>query len=119
MKEKLRYEFENETKEIINIANNNNYFHDDDIKEYKAEMRRTNIKDVNKELDLGFLPKELLYNDLSYEKSKNEILHAIDILEGAAHGNESKSIIFNPNLNRKTEKGFFSNLFSAFKCGSD
>lgn len=119
LKEKLRYEFENETKEIINIANNNNYFHDDDIKEYKAEMRRTNIKDVNKELDLGFLPKELLYNDLSYEKSKNEILHAIDILEGAAHGNESKSIIFNPNLNRKTEKGFFSNLFSAFKCGSD
>jgi hypothetical protein len=122
LKEKLRYEFENETKEIISMANNNEHidrYDYDDFREYKGEIRRTNIKDMNKELDMGFLPKELLYNDVSYEKSKNEILYAIDILEGAAQGNEKKAINYNPNLNRKNEKGFFSNLFSAFKCGSD
>jgi len=71
-------------------------------------------------LDLDFLPKELLYNDKTYEKSKSDLLHAIDILEGATQNNERKSIIVNPNLHKdkKTEGGFFSNLFSAFKCGN-
>jgi len=40
-------------------------------------------KNTDRELDLGFLPKEFLYNDKSYKNSKTNLLAAIEILEKA------------------------------------
>jgi len=37
-------------------------------------------KDLDKELDLGFLPKDLLYNDKTYDDSSKNLLAAIEIL---------------------------------------
>jgi len=41
------------------------------------------IKDLNKEIDLDFLPKDVLYNEKTFDESNKNILAAIEILEKA------------------------------------
>jgi len=70
------------------------------------------IKDLNKEIDLDFLPKDVLYNEKTFAFIKN-ILAAIEILEKA---NENKREI---DQDVRGGRGFwdkFSNFWNPFKC---
>jgi hypothetical protein len=65
-------------------------------------------------LDLEFLPKDLLYNDSTYEQSQKSLLAAIEILENAQ---QSKSEIQNEGKEAKTLWDRFSTFMNPFKCG--
>jgi len=72
------------------------------------------IKDLNKEIDLDFLPKDVLYNEKTFDESNKNILAAIEILEKA---NENKREI---DQDVRGGRGFwdkFSNFWNPFKCG--
>lgn len=82
-------------------------------------------------LDLGFLPKECLYNDLTYDQSNNDLMQAINILEVAQDSKERRSMLTKQRLKankekemlkekeKEKDKGFFGNFFSVFKCGQN
>jgi hypothetical protein len=73
-------------------------------------------KDLNKELDLDFLPKECLYNqEKDYYDSKYDLIEAIDILEKA----EEKEIINQKDDQEREESGWnrFIRFINPFKCG--
>jgi len=70
-------------------------------------------KNTDRELDLGFLPKEFLYNDKSYKNSKTNLLAAIEILEKAQ---DNKNHL--EKKEEKQDKGFWS-LLNPFKCGQN
>ena len=59
---------------------------------------------------MSFLPKDLLYNDKTYEDSSKNLLAAIDILEKAQ---QNKKVLDDG----KKELSFWEKLFSSFKCG--
>jgi len=71
-------------------------------------------KNVDKELDLSFLPKELVYNEKSYGESKNNILAAIEILEKAQDNRNQVQKEVKPQDN----KSFWS-FMNPFKCGQN
>jgi len=71
-------------------------------------------KNTDRELDLGFLPKEFLYNDKSYKNSKTNLLAAIEILEKAQ---DNKNHL-EKKKEEKQDKGFWS-LLNPFKCGQN
>jgi hypothetical protein len=66
---------------------------------------------LNYRLDLDFLPKDLLYNNKGYGDSQKNLLDAIEILEKAQH----QQINIKPKV--EEEQGFFSKMFSNFRCG--
>jgi len=77
----------------------------------EANIDRT--KEIDKELDLGFLPQELLYTDkTTYGESSVNLLAAIEILE-KAQDNKNKLIKNDP----PQEKSFWS-FMNPFQCGS-
>jgi len=70
-------------------------------------------KHVDKELDLGFLPQDLLYNDKStYGESSVNLIAAIEILE-KAQDNKNKLI-----KNEVPEEKSFWSMINPFHCGS-
>ena len=65
-------------------------------------------------LDLGFLPKELLYDESNFDDSNKKLMSALDVLENAQKGRKVKE--------EKKEENFWDkvgNFFMPFKCGSD
>jgi len=72
-------------------------------------------KNVDKELDLGFLPKELLYNEQSYGESKNNLLAAIEILEKAQ---DNKNQVQKQEKPQESKSSFWS-FMNPFKCGNN
>jgi len=66
-----------------NMKNDKNKIVDKKKYANNYEFNPDRQKNIDRELDLGFLPKELLYNDKSYNDSKNNLLAAIEILEKA------------------------------------
>jgi len=70
-------------------------------------------KNVDKELDLGFIPKEYLYNDKTYGESKNNLLAAIEILEKAQ---DNKNEIAKKEQPQESKSSFWS-FMNPFKCG--
>ena len=65
-------------------------------------------------LDLGFLPKELLYNDkTTYGESTINLIAAIEILENALDSKEKN----NKTTSLPENKSFWSDL-NPFKCAS-
>jgi len=82
---------------------NNNVGYDFDINRQK---------NVDKELDLSFLPKELIYSEKSYGESKNNLLAAIEILEKAQ---DNRNQVQRPEKPQES-KSFWS-FMNNFKCG--
>jgi len=77
----------------------------------EANIDRT--KEVDKELDLGFLPQDLLYTDkTTYGESSINLLAAIEILE-KAQDNKNKLI-----KNENTQEKSFWSFMNPFQCGS-
>jgi len=70
-------------------------------------------KNVDKELDLGFIPMELIYNEKSYGESKNNLLAAIEILEKAQ---DNKNQVQKQEKPPQESKSFWS-FMNPFKCG--
>lgn len=67
-------------------------------------------------LDLGFLPKDILYNDkTTYGESTINLLAAIEILEKAQ---DSKDKIIKNDGNSKEDDSFWSKM-NPFKCGTN
>jgi hypothetical protein len=64
---------------------------------------------------MSFLPKELLYNDHSFQESNKNLLSAIDLLEKAQ---ENKKEIDKENKEDKTMWQRLGNFLNPFKCGS-
>lgn len=65
---------------------------------------------------MSFLPKDLLYNDNSYQDSNKNLLYAIEVLEKAQY-NKEKSLVV-----EKKEPTFWDkvgNVFNPFKCGKN
>lgn len=69
---------------------------------------------INIRLDLSFLPKDLLYNDKTFEDSNKNILSAIEMLEKAQ---ENKKEVDNESKEAKTFWDKVSNFMNPFKCG--
>ena len=63
---------------------------------------------------MSFLPKELLYNDHSFQDSNKNLLSAIDLLEKAQ---ENKKEIDKENREDKTMWQRLGNFLNPFKCG--
>ena len=63
---------------------------------------------------MGFLPRDVLYNDVTFDDSKKNILSALDILENAQDSKPKKE-------DEDNRSGFekFWNSFNPFKCGSE
>jgi len=77
----------------------------------EANIDRT--KEIDKELDLGFLPQDLLYNDkTTYGESSVNLLAAIEILE-KAQDNKNKLI-----KNEVPQEKSFWSFINPFQCGS-
>jgi hypothetical protein len=66
-------------------------------------------------LDLGFLPKELLYSDNNYQSSNKNLLAAIEILEKAQ--NQEKKVVVEERKDGLWSK--IGNIFNPFKCGKE
>jgi len=56
---------------------------------------------------MSFLPRDLLYNDKTYEQSANNILSAIEILEKAQEDTVAE----------KVKPKSFWDMINPFKCG--
>jgi len=77
----------------------------------EANIDRT--KEIDKELDLGFLPQDLLYTDkTTYGESSVNLLAAIEILE-KAQDNKNKLI-----KNEVPQEKSFWSFINPFQCGS-
>jgi len=81
----------------------------------KSKFNSNKPKNVDRELDLGFLPKELLYNDKTYADSKYNLLAAIDILEKAQ---DNKNVLDKKEEKQENSSSFWS-FFNPFKCGQN
>lgn len=67
---------------------------------------------------MSFLPKELLYNDSSYQNSNKDLLHAIEVLENA-HSQKEKTQELPDNKQKHTFWNKMGNFLNPFKCGKE
>jgi len=70
---------------------------------------------------LDFLPKDLLYNDLTYDDSSKKMLESMEILEKAKMQRLRENENTYENKEKQEEIGFWDNLFSMlnpFKCAN-
>lgn len=70
-------------------------------------------------MNMNFLPKNLLDNDVSYDKMTEDILKTIDFVERAQKKQEDKVKERLKAQNKKNNKkvGFWEDLFANFQCG--
>ena len=81
--------------------------HIDDIQTHSK-----NEIDKTKQIDMSFLPSDLLYNETNIHKSSEEIIQSINLLENKITNKEQHK----KKHNKKEKKGFFENFFSFLSC---
>jgi len=66
---------------------------------------------------MGFLPRDLLYNNVNYDESKDGILSALNILEHAQEKELKSGKESEPDNRSGWDK--FVNAINPFKCGQN
>jgi hypothetical protein len=65
---------------------------------------------------MSFLPKDLLYNEATYQDSNKNLLYAIEVLEKAQNTKEKSLVLEEKEETFWTKLG---NVFKPFQCGKN
>lgn len=116
------YSKKNKKKEELDL-NEDEFNFLKDLNNTRCAFKQNN--DPAKVMNMGFLPKDLIYNENNYKDSTINIMKTIDLIEKAQKFREdfNKKKVMEESKNnlivkKKEEKGFFSKMFSC-GCGNN